>query len=49
MVVGGGQVGCGTGLDPAQRDHQVAIVEMAREMAPDANLMQRRGLPRELE
>ncbi len=48
VVVGGGLVGCETGLHLAQRGHDVTIVEMLDEVAQDANIMHRRGLLLEL-
>ena len=49
VVVGGGQVGCETGLHLAQLGKEVTIVEMLDELAPDANIMHRRGLLLELQ
>jgi len=48
-VIGGGQVGCETGLHLAQQGKDVTIVEMLDDVAPDANLMHRRGLMLELQ
>lgn len=48
VVVGGGLVGCETGLHLAQQGKEVTIVEMLDELAPDANIMHRRGLMLEL-
>jgi pyruvate/2-oxoglutarate dehydrogenase complex dihydrolipoamide dehydrogenase (E3) component len=49
VVVGGGLVGCETGLHLAQLGYDVTIVEMLDEVAEDANLMHRRGLLLELQ
>lgn len=49
VVIGGGQVGCETGLHLAQTGKDVTIVEMLNEVAPDANIMHRRGLLLELQ
>jgi 2,4-dienoyl-CoA reductase-like NADH-dependent reductase (Old Yellow Enzyme family)/thioredoxin reductase len=48
VVIGGGQVGCETGLHLAQQGKEVTIVEMLDEVAPDANIMHRRALLPEL-
>jgi flavanone/flavanol-cleaving reductase len=48
LVVGGGLVGCETGLHLAQQGKDVTIVEMLDEVAQDANIMHRRGLMLEL-
>jgi 2,4-dienoyl-CoA reductase-like NADH-dependent reductase (Old Yellow Enzyme family)/thioredoxin reductase len=49
VVIGGGQVGCETGLHLAQKGKQVTIVEMLDDVAMDANIMHRRGLMLELQ
>jgi pyruvate/2-oxoglutarate dehydrogenase complex dihydrolipoamide dehydrogenase (E3) component len=49
VVIGGGQVGCETGLHLAQQGRDVTVVEMLDEVAPDANIMHRRGLMLELQ
>lgn len=43
-VLGGGLVGCETGLFLAERGHQVTIIEMQDEIAPEANWMHREGM-----
>lgn len=43
-VLGGGLVGCETGLFLAERGHSVTIVEMQPELAPEANWMHREGM-----
>ena len=43
-VLGGGLVGCETALFLAQSGHDVTIVEMRDEVAPDANWMHREGM-----
>ncbi len=49
VVVGGGLVGCETGLHLAQNGKDVTIVEMLDDVAQDSNIMHRRGLILELE
>ena len=49
VVVGGGQVGCETGLYLAGRGKDVTIVEMLDEVAPDANPFHRTALLLELQ
>ncbi|MBR5260798.1 MAG: FAD-dependent oxidoreductase, partial [Oscillospiraceae bacterium] len=48
-VLGGGLVGCETGLHIAQKGHEVTIVEMRERVAPDANPRHRPLLMKELE
>lgn len=43
-VLGGGLVGCETGLFLAERGHEVTIIEMQPEIAPEANWMHREGM-----
>lgn len=43
-VLGGGLVGCETGLFLAERGNQVTIVEMQDEIAPEANWMHKEGM-----
>ena len=43
-VLGGGLVGCETGLFLAERGHKVTIVEMQSEIAPEANWMHKEGM-----
>lgn len=43
-VLGGGLVGCETGLFLAERGHQVTIIEMQSEIAPEANWMHKEGM-----
>ena len=49
VMVGGGLVGCETGLYLAQQGKEVTIVEMLDEVASDANIMHGRALRLELE
>jgi 2,4-dienoyl-CoA reductase-like NADH-dependent reductase (Old Yellow Enzyme family)/thioredoxin reductase len=44
VVLGGGLVGCETGLYLAHHGHQVTILEMQEELAPDANWMHKEGM-----
>ena len=44
LVLGGGLVGCETGLFLAERGHQVTIIEMQSEIAPEANWMHKEGM-----
>ena len=48
-VLGGGLVGCETGLHLAKKGHDVTIVEMRENAAPDANPRHRPLLMKELE
>jgi pyruvate/2-oxoglutarate dehydrogenase complex dihydrolipoamide dehydrogenase (E3) component len=48
-VIGGGPVGCETGLHLAHKGKDVAIIEMLDDVALDANIMHRRALMLELE
>ena len=43
-VLGGGLVGCETGLFLAERGHDVTIIEMQDEIAPEANWMHKEGM-----
>lgn len=43
-VLGGGLVGCETGLYLAENGHEVTIIEMQDEIAPEANWMHREGM-----
>ena len=43
-VLGGGLVGCETGLFLAERGHEVTIIEMKDEIAPEANWMHKEGM-----
>ena len=43
-VLGGGLVGCETGLFLAENGHNVTIIEMRDEIAPEANWMHREGM-----
>jgi pyruvate/2-oxoglutarate dehydrogenase complex dihydrolipoamide dehydrogenase (E3) component len=43
-VLGGGLVGCETGLFLAEHGHQVTIIEMQEEIAPEANWMHKAGM-----
>ncbi len=43
-VLGGGLVGCETGLFLAEHGHDVTIIEMQPEIAPEANWMHREGM-----
>jgi pyruvate/2-oxoglutarate dehydrogenase complex dihydrolipoamide dehydrogenase (E3) component len=43
-VLGGGLVGCETGLYLAQKGHKVTIVEMQDQIAPEANWMHKEGM-----
>jgi 2,4-dienoyl-CoA reductase-like NADH-dependent reductase (Old Yellow Enzyme family)/thioredoxin reductase len=49
VVIGGGLVGCETGLYFAQQGRDVTIIEMLDEVAEEANIMHRRALMLELE
>lgn len=48
-VIGGGLVGCETGLYLAQKGRDVTIIEMLEDVALEANIMHRRALMLELE
>jgi 2,4-dienoyl-CoA reductase-like NADH-dependent reductase (Old Yellow Enzyme family)/NADPH-dependent 2,4-dienoyl-CoA reductase/sulfur reductase-like enzyme len=48
-VIGGGLVGCETGLHLAQKGRDVTIIEMLDDVALEANIMHRRALMLELE
>jgi 2,4-dienoyl-CoA reductase-like NADH-dependent reductase (Old Yellow Enzyme family)/thioredoxin reductase len=48
VVIGGGLVGCETGLHLAQQGRDVTVVEMLDDVASDSNLMHRRALMLEL-
>lgn len=43
-VLGGGLVGCETGLFLAERGHEVTIIEMQSQLAPEANWMHKEGM-----
>ncbi len=43
-VLGGGLVGCETGLYLAENGHEVTIIEMQDEIAPEANWMHKEGM-----
>ncbi|MBR1781629.1 MAG: FAD-dependent oxidoreductase, partial [Oscillospiraceae bacterium] len=43
-VLGGGLVGCETGLYLAENGHEVTIIEMQEDIAPEANWMHRAGM-----
>ncbi len=43
-VLGGGLVGCETGLYLAEHGHEVTILEMQEEIAPEANWMHKEGM-----
>lgn len=43
-VLGGGLVGCETGLYLAEHGHEVTIIEMQSEIAPEANWMHKEGM-----
>ncbi|SMP42962.1 FAD-dependent oxidoreductase [Anoxynatronum buryatiense] len=49
VVIGGGQVGCETGLHLARMGKQVTIVEMRDEMAPDASKSHRDDIMTQME
>ena len=49
VVIGGGLVGCETGLHFAQQGKDVTVIEMLDEVAGEANIMHRRALMLELE
>lgn len=49
IMVGGGLVGCETGLNLAKEGRDVTIIEMGDKVAPDSYLMHRVGLINEME
>jgi NADPH-dependent 2,4-dienoyl-CoA reductase/sulfur reductase-like enzyme len=49
VVVGGGQVGCETGLHLAMCGHEVTLLEMQDKLAPDASPYYRNGLIHQME
>lgn len=49
IIIGGGQVGCETGLHLALNGRKVTIVEMQSELAPDASASLRSEIIRQLE
>jgi len=49
VVIGGGLLGCETGLHIAQKGKAVTIIEMLDDVAIEANIMHRRALMLELE
>jgi 2,4-dienoyl-CoA reductase-like NADH-dependent reductase (Old Yellow Enzyme family)/thioredoxin reductase len=49
VVIGGGLMGCETGLHLAQKGKDVTIIEMLDDVAIEANIMHRRALMLELE
>jgi pyruvate/2-oxoglutarate dehydrogenase complex dihydrolipoamide dehydrogenase (E3) component len=49
VVIGGGLVGCETGLYFAQQGKDLTVIEMLDEVAEEANIMHRRALMLELE
>lgn len=49
VIVGGGLVGCETGLHLAQKGNDVTIVELLDDIAPDANIMHKWALMIEME
>ncbi len=49
VVIGGGQVGCETGLHLAMLGHEVTILEMQDKLAPDASFFYRNGLLEQIE
>jgi 2,4-dienoyl-CoA reductase-like NADH-dependent reductase (Old Yellow Enzyme family)/thioredoxin reductase len=44
VLIGGGLVGCETALELAEKGHEVDIIEMRDEIAPEANPLHRYGL-----
>ena len=48
-VLGGGLVGCEEALQLARSGYDVSIVEMQRELAPDASAMHRKNLLRQIQ
>jgi len=49
VVIGGGQVGCETGLHLAMSGHEVTLIEMQEKLAPDASPFYRNGLIQQME
>jgi 2,4-dienoyl-CoA reductase-like NADH-dependent reductase (Old Yellow Enzyme family)/thioredoxin reductase len=49
VVIGGGQVGCETGLHLALSGHEVTLIEMQEKLAPDASPFYRQGLLQQME
>jgi pyruvate/2-oxoglutarate dehydrogenase complex dihydrolipoamide dehydrogenase (E3) component len=49
VIIGGGQVGCETGLHLAMLGHEVTILEMQDKLAPDASFLYRNGLLEQVE
>ncbi len=49
VVIGGGQVGCETGLHLAMLGHEVTLLEMQDKLAPDASFFYRNGLLEQVE
>lgn len=49
VVIGGGLVGCETGLHIAQKGKDITIIEMLDDVALEANILHRRALMPELE
>ncbi len=49
VVVGGGQVGCETGLHLAMLGREVTVIEMQEKLAPDASPFYRQGLLQQME
>ena len=48
-VIGGGEVGCETGLHLAMSGHEVTLMEMQEKLAPDASFFYRNGLLQQIE
>lgn len=49
VIIGGGQVGCETGLHLALSGHNVTILEMQDGLAPDASVSYRNGMIKEMD
>ncbi len=49
VVIGGGLIGCEEGVELAKQGHEVTIVEMQEELAPDCGRMHRISLLHEIE
>jgi NADPH-dependent 2,4-dienoyl-CoA reductase/sulfur reductase-like enzyme len=49
IVIGGGQIGCETGLHLAMSGHEVILLEMQDKLAPDASTSYRNGLLQQIE
>jgi NADPH-dependent 2,4-dienoyl-CoA reductase/sulfur reductase-like enzyme len=49
VVIGGGLIGCEEGVELAKQGHEVTVVEMQTELAPDCGRMHRISLLHELE